>query len=85
MAALEGVLRMTHRDYRTQSGPDAAFRLTRAQAEEAGVFVLLMGNLGSYHTNLEKPACDAAGVAFVHTTTAGRRGLVEGLDGCVEG
>ena len=40
------------RDFRSARNPDEAFRLLRSHAEQAGVFVLLMGNLGSYHTEL---------------------------------
>lgn len=39
-------------DYRAQTNYKEAFRLLRQQAEMAGVFVLLKGNLGSYHSNI---------------------------------
>lgn len=32
---------------------DALFRALRTKAEEIGIFVLLQGNLGSHHTNIE--------------------------------
>ena len=32
--------------------PEAALRLLRSHAEQAGVFVLVLGDLGSYHTEL---------------------------------
>lgn len=32
--------------------PEAAFAYVRAKIENAGVFVLLLGNLGSHHTNI---------------------------------
>lgn len=35
---------------------DALFRVLRQKAEEAGVFVLLQGDLGSYHTAIEPEA-----------------------------
>ena len=38
--------------YRGQKNAEAAFDYLRSQAESAGVFVLLIGNLGSFHTNL---------------------------------
>ncbi len=38
--------------YRQQKTAEAAFNYLRTQAESAGVFVLLIGNLGSFHTNL---------------------------------
>lgn len=37
-------------DYRSQPSPEAAFAYLRRQVEAAGVFVLLIGNLGSHHT-----------------------------------
>lgn len=40
-------------DYRNQPSHKEAFKLLRQQAEMAGIFVLLKGNLGSYHSNIE--------------------------------
>jgi hypothetical protein len=39
-------------DFRAQNNGDEAFAYLREQIEGAGVFVLLLGNLGSYHTNI---------------------------------
>lgn len=39
-------------DYRAQSSHKAAFKLLRQQVEAAGIFVLLKGNLGSYHSDI---------------------------------
>ncbi|MXY08908.1 MAG: ImmA/IrrE family metallo-endopeptidase [Rhodothermaceae bacterium] len=39
-------------EYYEESGPKAAFDLLRSKVEAAGVFVLLKGNLGSYHTDI---------------------------------
>lgn len=39
-------------DYSAAKDPDGAFRLLRSRAEQAGVFVLVLGNLGSHHTDL---------------------------------
>lgn len=36
-----------------KSTPTLGFKLLRSRIEEAGVFVLLQGNLGSYHTNID--------------------------------
>ena len=36
--------------YYAQTSPNEAFSLLRSRTEEAGVFVLLKGDLGSYHT-----------------------------------
>lgn len=38
--------------FRAAKDVDAAFTYLRARLESAGVFVLLIGNLGSYHTNI---------------------------------
>jgi Zn-dependent peptidase ImmA (M78 family)/transcriptional regulator with XRE-family HTH domain len=39
-------------DIRMAQEPDAIFQLLRAQAETVGVYVILLGNLGSHHTNI---------------------------------
>lgn len=39
-------------EYYEEPDPRAAFNLLRSKAEAAGVFVLLKGNLGSYHTDI---------------------------------
>lgn len=39
-------------DLRAARNPDDAFRLLRSHTEQAGVFVLVLGDLGSYHTEL---------------------------------
>lgn len=38
--------------YRRQRSATAAFRLLRASAENAGIFVLIKGNLGTHHTDI---------------------------------
>ena len=40
-------------EYYAQPSPEQAFRLLRERAEEAGVFVLLKGDLGSHHTAID--------------------------------
>lgn len=40
-------------DFRAAGNPDQAFRLVRSHAERAGIFVLLLSNLGSHHTDLD--------------------------------
>jgi Zn-dependent peptidase ImmA (M78 family) len=40
------------RSYRNHRGPSEAFGYLRSKIEKIGVFTLLLGNLGSYHTNL---------------------------------
>jgi Zn-dependent peptidase ImmA (M78 family)/DNA-binding XRE family transcriptional regulator len=43
-------------DYRRQPKHQEAFRFLRHKVEQAGVFVLLIGNLGSYHSNIDVKA-----------------------------
>lgn len=40
-------------DYRQQPSSKEAFKFLRQKVEQAGVFVLLMGNLGSHHSNID--------------------------------
>ena len=42
--------------YRSQDSHEKAFKYLRNRAEEAGIFVLLQGNLGSHHTNISVAA-----------------------------
>lgn len=39
-------------EFRHQENIDQAFSYLRSSVEDAGIFVLLLGNLGSYHTNI---------------------------------
>lgn len=39
-------------EFRQQSDPQKAFTYLREKVENAGAFVLLLGNLGSHHTNI---------------------------------
>ena len=50
---LHALLGVDRSNYRAQSDADAAFRLLRASAEAAGVFVLLKGDLGSHRTAID--------------------------------
>jgi Zn-dependent peptidase ImmA (M78 family)/transcriptional regulator with XRE-family HTH domain len=43
-------------DYRNQASPEKAFARLRSHAEAAGIFVLLIGNLGSHHTAIDVEA-----------------------------
>ncbi len=43
----------THDHARNQASVEEAFGLLRSRAEAAGVFVLLIGNLGSHHTAID--------------------------------
>lgn len=40
-------------DYRNQSNQKEAFRVLREHAESAGIFVILRGNLGSFHSDID--------------------------------
>lgn len=50
LARVRQTLSVDLADYRSQPSPEAAFAYLRRQVEAAGVFVLLIGNLGSHHT-----------------------------------
>ena len=50
---LQALLGVDRSHYRAQRDADAAFRLLRTNAETAGVFVLLKGDLGSHHTSID--------------------------------
>ena len=53
LASIRQTLDVDLATYRTQGSPEAAFGLLRAKAEAVGVFVVLIGNLGSHHTALD--------------------------------
>ena len=52
VATIRDTLALQLSDFRSERDSDAAFRLLRSHAEQAGVFVLVLRNLGSHHTNL---------------------------------
>lgn len=43
-------------EFRAEQSPELAFALLRSKVEAVGVFVLLMSNLGSYHTSIDLEA-----------------------------
>jgi Zn-dependent peptidase ImmA (M78 family) len=53
LAGIRKAIRLDVGEYRAQASPESAFALLRSRAEEAGVFVLLIGNLGSHHSNID--------------------------------
>jgi Zn-dependent peptidase ImmA (M78 family) len=53
VASLERMLGVTRQDFRAQRTVDAAFSMLRSRTERAGIFVLLLGNLGSHHTDID--------------------------------
>ena len=50
--SIEQMLGLTREQYRAQKDTASAFGLLRERAERAGVFVLLIGNLGSHHSSI---------------------------------
>lgn len=52
ISELRDLLGVQRREYRAQPDTSAAFDLLRDAAEDAGVFVLLKGNLGTHHTEI---------------------------------
>lgn len=50
LASIRQTIKLDIAEYRSQSSPELAFALLRSQVEAAGIFVLLIGNLGSHHT-----------------------------------
>jgi len=52
VASIHTTLGLQLDDFRGTGNADDAFRLLRSHAEQAGVFVLVLGNLGSHHTDL---------------------------------
>lgn len=53
LASIRETLRVDLSEFRSQATPEKAFGLLRDAAEAAGVFVLLRGDLGSYHTAID--------------------------------
>ena len=51
--SMREVLGVTLEQFRAQKTVTDAFAVLRAGTENAGVFVLLMGNLGTYHTDVD--------------------------------
>ncbi len=53
LEALQSLLDLEVTTLHAQPDPDAAFDLLRTTVEDHGVFVLLRGDLGSYHTSID--------------------------------
>ena len=51
--SIRSTLQVNVGDFYSQRSAQEAFGLLRRQAESVGVFVLLMGNLGTYHTAID--------------------------------
>ena len=50
LASIKQALQIDLGEYRRQKSADQAFNYLREKAERAGIFVLLMGNLGTHHS-----------------------------------
>lgn len=48
--SIKTVLRIEMAEYRSKKNAEEAFTYLRSQAENAGIYVLLMGNLGTHHS-----------------------------------
>ena len=53
LAALKSLVNVSVEAFHTQRDPNAAFSMLRTGVEDKGVFVLLRGDLGSYHTAID--------------------------------
>jgi Zn-dependent peptidase ImmA (M78 family)/transcriptional regulator with XRE-family HTH domain len=53
VATMQRALGVTSEQFRAEPSADEAFKLLRGAAERAGVFVLLLGNLGSHHSAID--------------------------------
>lgn len=61
--SIEQMLGITREQYRAQKDTESAFAILRERAEHAGVFVLLIGNLGSHHSAIPVEAFRGFAVA----------------------
>lgn len=53
LASLRATIGVDLAQFRGQASPESAFALLRSRVEAAGVFVLLIGDLGSHHTAID--------------------------------
>ena len=53
LSSIQETLQINRDELRAESSPSEAFTLLRNRVEAAGIFVLLIGNLGSYHTAID--------------------------------
>jgi Zn-dependent peptidase ImmA (M78 family)/transcriptional regulator with XRE-family HTH domain len=56
LASIRQTIGIDLSEFRAQASPESAFALLRSKVEAAGVFVLLMGNLGSHHSAINVEA-----------------------------
>jgi Zn-dependent peptidase ImmA (M78 family)/transcriptional regulator with XRE-family HTH domain len=53
LSSIQETLRLDRAEFYAKASPTEAFALLRDRVEAAGVFVLLIGNLGSWHTTID--------------------------------
>jgi len=53
LSSIQETLQIDRDEFRAEDSPSEAFTLLRNRVEAAGIFVLLIGNLGSYHTAID--------------------------------
>ncbi|UWU91711.1 XRE family transcriptional regulator [Bradyrhizobium sp. CB1015] len=53
LSSIRRTIKLDLAEFRAQASPESAFALLRSRVEAAGVFVLLIGNLGSHHTAID--------------------------------
>jgi Zn-dependent peptidase ImmA (M78 family) len=53
LASIRETLLFSLSEFRSQANAEKAFALLREAAEAAGIFVILRGDLGNYHTNID--------------------------------
>ncbi len=53
LSSIQETLRIDKAEFRAEASSSEAFTLLRNRVEAAGIFVLLIGNLGSYHTAID--------------------------------
>ena len=56
LASIRQTIGLDLGEFRAQASPETAFALLRSRVEAAGIFVVLMGNLGSHHTAIDVEA-----------------------------
>src|SRR5262245_18854215 len=56
LASIRRTIRLDLAEFRAQGSPEEAFALLRSRVEATGIFVLLIGNLGSHHTAIDVEA-----------------------------
>ncbi len=56
LASIRQALKLDLAEFRAQGSADAGFALLRSRVEAAGIYVLLIGNLGSHHSAIDVDA-----------------------------